>query len=59
MKTIYQYLMLMMIFTICSCSASRKELRAENKRKRDAAKLEQLEKDKAHFEQKNKRDLGE
>lgn len=41
-----------------SCGATKKAERAEAKRKREAAKLEQLEKDKQQFEQRNKGDLG-
>jgi uncharacterized membrane protein (DUF106 family) len=43
---------------LVSCSASRKEQRAEAKRKKDTTKMEQLEKDKSNFERNNKENLG-
>jgi hypothetical protein len=43
---------------VIACGASKKAEREADKRKKDAAKMEQLEKDKKQFEQRNNSDLG-
>jgi hypothetical protein len=57
MKNLITSLCIVSLF-MCSCSTTKKEQRLEAKRKREAARMEQLEKDKRQFEQKNRDDLG-
>jgi hypothetical protein len=45
-------------FVLCISIACNATKRAETKRKRDAEKMEQLEKDKKQFESDNQKDLG-
>ena len=57
MKKILLFSTLSICLIFASCGAH-KAKRAEAKQKKEAARLEKLEKDKKQFEQQNSRDLG-